>query len=464
MSNSQFDPYKKIAEAAIAGAKTAAGFKANNASTKRGTVSSVSAKGGIQNPQSSALDKNYSAQSQNALDKYNTAQSQLEESRVRAKKEAGFNNTKLMKYMPSILKRQGLSGLGVSQSAVIAANNNYQTALTDIENDFQKNSADLLQNYNDAKLAYDTQYNSQKAQLEQAELDKQEAAKEKAEQKTAAEQSSNFENAWAIISADTTSTDFSELLAAYQGKVSDADYNTLVQLAASQVARNQAAIEEKSEADLKEDSLAAKNDTLSLVEILIAGEKYKEGLDYLESMKDVIGEDTYNIWKGYLEAEMGKNDEAEDVGLDSPGINQTGEGYENMTQEQKDERIISGKDLISYNGQSYRITGAVGDDKRILESADFASQIKEKGYKNGIFDANIKNGTTLEIALDWEDVIGQYSPVEPIKVTITYYNHEWYVSEHMGATDPLGVYRSMWYGQNQANGNDSLLNNVFNSR
>jgi hypothetical protein len=42
------------------------------------------------------------------------------------------------------------------------------------------------------------------------------------------------------------------------------------------------------------------------MEILIAGEKYKEALDYLESMRDVLGEDTYNVWKGYFEAEMGK--------------------------------------------------------------------------------------------------------------------------------------------------------------
>lgn len=408
------------------------------------------------NPVLDALNKNYALQTASLDKKYTAAQAELEASRLRGKKEASVNNTKLMKYLPSILKRQGLSGLGVSQTATISANNNFRKSLTDIEAAHSKSSAELLGNYADAKLAYDTEYNTKAAELQQKAIDDKNAAEEKQNAEAKAEMDANFKNAWSIISSDTESLDFTALLESYKGKVSDADYQTLVNLAASQVAENTAAKTDKETEKTDKTRDEARAEALMLVDILSQSEKYDEGLKYLETVKDVLGDVIYGIYKGYFESELGKIS-----GEDPPEEGQIKDAYSDMTENEIRELTLDGKYFVSHDGKDYQLKETLDrNSNEIVNNNDFKAQLSEMGFNNA-YDLNIPEGTTITIKCD-KDGSNSFRNGDPTKIpdevpnwlkgmympsthtlreyrnmetrTLTWYNGEWHISEDKGNT------------------------------
>ena len=584
--NNSLDAYKKYGAGAIAGAisagvATAIAATGKPTSTKPATsitsagsttpTGGTSASGGTSNPQMSALEKNYEMQSQNALSKYESASKELEKSRDRAVQNAGANNAKLMKYMPSILKRQGLSGLGVSQSAVINANNNFAGQLTEIEDNYQKNSADLLANYNDAKLAYDTQFNTQKAQLEQAALDKEEAERKELEAKEDAKKNEIAGNLEAMINGSAATTidelvselgitlgegqDFNAYVDSLGIDAHDASY--LKSLAAQKVSANLTAAGDKTKAELEAlfeenykmayDAIVNDSMTTDFSEYLgkfVAGENisesqlsnlmylaqsqaaknakelaspaeaeglarldeleyegdYKGALSYLEMIKGTISQGIYDSLKAYYETKIGDGDVEGGILPENP--NQTGAGYENMTQEQKDELITSGTDFLSINGRDYLFKEAVDKDSTYFtNNADFKSQLKDLGYNNHN-SANIPNGTIIsfraragghlsendlkilkvdakpysEMTAEEKALLSDYDSAFLTKlsqastVTLVRYNNQWYLAEDKGETmnqegnaaansDPFGVYKPYTVPQYASDSN--VLNSIF---
>lgn len=109
--------------------------------------------------------------------KYNTASAQLEQNRSSAQQRAAVSLAKLQKYLPQQLKAQGLSGLGVSQTAALRMMNNYNAQMGEIDRDFNAGASDLLANYSDGRVALENaaaqdalareQLNLQKYQIEE---------------------------------------------------------------------------------------------------------------------------------------------------------------------------------------------------------------------------------------------------------------------------------------------------------
>ena len=101
------------------------------------------------------LDKSYRAQ-----------QVQLDKAKREAQQSADVSYALLKKYLPVQNQMNGLSGLGVSESALIDANNNYVTQLGKIEQTHAADSAALLENYRtEQSAAADTAYNEAYAMI-----------------------------------------------------------------------------------------------------------------------------------------------------------------------------------------------------------------------------------------------------------------------------------------------------------
>ena len=94
----------------------------------------------------------------------------LDRNRGASQQMASINYEKLKKYLPVQLKAQGLSGLGMSESAMLEAGAKYANDMTDIENDYwtQKNirkNEIYDKNYENAPTIIDTSRFSDKDEM-----------------------------------------------------------------------------------------------------------------------------------------------------------------------------------------------------------------------------------------------------------------------------------------------------------
>lgn len=100
------------------------------------------------------------------LANYGTAQDALDKSKRQSQQNASITLDKLKKYLPSQIKAQGLGGLGVSESSMLQAYNNYNSEMGSIESGYQESKTNLDTNYNTNKNAYDTQYQQTQGDLD----------------------------------------------------------------------------------------------------------------------------------------------------------------------------------------------------------------------------------------------------------------------------------------------------------
>jgi len=102
------------------------------------------------------------------LENYGTAQSALDKNKRQSQQNASITLDKLKKYLPTQVKAQGLGGLGVSESTMLQAYNNYNSDMGAIESDYQDRKSDLETNYNTSKNSYDTSYQETQGRLDEA--------------------------------------------------------------------------------------------------------------------------------------------------------------------------------------------------------------------------------------------------------------------------------------------------------
>lgn len=104
--------------------------------------------------------------------KYSATQEQLERNKQSAQQRASVSLAKLQKYLPHMIKQQGLQGLGVSQTAALRANNSYNTQMGTIDRDYNTAASDLFANYADGKVALESAAASDRLAREQLDLQK----------------------------------------------------------------------------------------------------------------------------------------------------------------------------------------------------------------------------------------------------------------------------------------------------
>lgn len=292
---------------------------------------------------------------------YESRVSTLDKSKMQSQQNASITLDKLKKYLPTQIKAQGLGGLGVSESSLLNAYNSYSSDMGAIENDYQDRKSSLEEAYaqnnlqswetskdsvsgifdryktqfeNNQKQAYQDAYNTvsqssekdesailkyieqfrnrlsdsdfltltqqakQVAQANKQAYDKEQVAK------TEQSQNSAFENARTAIASATyyTQDDFDRFLEQYRGQVTESQFNALKLQAEGKLRDNLTA---KTESDRQNAFVVAQ----ATVEDLIAGEDYEKAKAYLDSNKDILGEQVYNSYMTNIESKLKKADD-----------------------------------------------------------------------------------------------------------------------------------------------------------
>ena len=429
----------------------------------------------------SRLDELYQAEIEKLQQNYGMSVESLDTSKRNSQQAASITLDKLKKYLPTQIKAQGLGGLGVSESSMLQAYNNYNNTMGEIEGDYNANRASLDASYNDSKSSLDTTHssgiadasleyqknqssldtnkNSALSELERAYLENKTnlgvAAGEQsqsifdkylADYRT--EQSELYNQALYALESSGYSTEeeLTSFLNQYRGVLSNENLQTLEQTAKGIVAQNaeqkRLEAEQKAEADRQQAYQAiVTNIDYMLVDPsnfndngVLTEEGKNRMLQYIESNKSALGEQTYNAYKSQIES-MKVYTEADR------------QKEEAEAQAEKDKRIITGQESIEYDGRYYQLQSQLDKNaNQIKRNNDFKDKLKALGYSDP-FDPNIPNGTTIKSTVDnrgsndfnfWDD-IGAFF-LSPLgagawdswgnwnEITMTYYNGNWYLS------------------------------------
>lgn len=429
----------------------------------------------------SRLDELYQAEIEKLQQNYGMSVDSLDTSKRNSQQAASITLDKLKKYLPTQIKAQGLGGLGVSESSMLQAYNEYNNRMGEIEGSYNANRASLDASYNDSKSALDTtrssgvsdaslEYqknqsaldtnrNSALSELERAYLENRTnlgvAAGEQSQSifdkylaDYKAEQSELYNQALYALESSGYSTEeeLTSFLNQYRGVLNNENLQTLEQTAKGIVAQNaeqkRLEAEQKAEADRQQAYQAiVTNIDYMLVDPsnfndngVLTEEGKNRMLQYIESNRSALGEQTYNAYKSQIES-MKVYTEADR------------QKEEAEAQAEKDKRIITGQESIEYGGRYYQLQSQLDKDaNQIKRNNDFKDKLKALGYSDP-FDPNIPNGTTIKSNVDnrgsndfnfWDD-IGAFL-LSPLgagawdswgnwnEIYMTYYNGNWYLS------------------------------------
>lgn len=287
-----------------------------------------------------SLYDTYRKDQQRRID-YESRVSALDKSKMQSQQNASVTLDKLKKYIPTQIKAQGLGGLGVSESSLLNAYNNYSSDMGAIENDYQDRKSSLEEAYaqdnlqswqtskdsvsgifdgyksafeNNQKQAYQDAYNTvsqstetnesailkyieqfrnrlsdsdfltltqqakQVAQSNKQAYDKEQVAK------TEQSQNSAFENARTAIASATyyTQDDFDRFLEQYRGQVTESQFNALKLQADGKLRDNLKEKEEQDKADTYSEIYGTAKE-------YIDKQDYDNAIKYLEANKELLG-------------------------------------------------------------------------------------------------------------------------------------------------------------------------------
>lgn len=456
------------------------------------------------NTQKDSLVGEYNKNQAELLKNYQSSASSLEKSKNQSLQSASITYDKLKKYLPTQIKAQGLGGLGVSESTMLQAHNNYAAQTGNIKNEYNANKTALEENYGTNKASLETAHENNIATLENQKLASDTERKTTLDQSLAdlltyynsdmqglktdvgaitqkffnqnkELQQGNYEDLASLISGDLKTEDLATFIQRIDSADIDDNQKALLKtLATNQVNNNittrqngiyenfKSTIEKNT--DLTTDNVYAKIDALDIddtqkdqlktladtqvkanqdkarenvkddVETDLdeyrlnssSKQEWQNALDYLEKNKDIIGSDRYNYWKGIFQ----------------PKYDAITKEEEETAQSEKEERILSGKEFISYGGSEYKILSKLDSNANELQNNNsFTEQLHKLGFTNP-YDENIPNGTTFYINRDsgGSDKVSFWDFVPIVHAWtisgtgthnwhITYYNGEWYHSE-----------------------------------
>lgn len=397
-------------------------------------------------------NKYYDEQLESMLGEYASSRDALDKSKRQQQQNASITLDKLKKYLPTQIKSQGLGGLGVSESTMLQAYNNYNNDMGAIESDYQANKTSLdvgennakntLENYRQDALQKIAEKYGAAADARKAEAGKTSESIFSAYEAQVREQLQQRISDIKSLIGTSTSTSAGELLnyvESLRGKINDDDFSAL-----QEIARYRA--DENLKAKQEEDRLNAINSIKDGLAKFDTYEDWEGALKYLEQNKSALGDKEYDSlisqYTGW--AEKAKTEKAE---------------ADKAAQEEKDKRIITGQEAFEYNGKYYQIGSRLDNNaNEIKHNNDFKDQLKALGFTDP-FDKNIPNGTTLTVKSDaygsnevnWKDFVGGvditdwrnwvpgyniYNMVnnwaELETRTLTYYNGQWYSSSEVG--------------------------------
>ena len=272
---------------------------------------------------------------------YKTTGEALDKSKRQSQQNASITLDKLKKYLPTQIKAQGLGGLGVSESTMLKAYNNYNSDMGAIESDYQQNKSTLETNYQDNKRGIESDrdsainsannaynnteasYGESKAQalsdLERAYRSDNQNAWETAKgnatgifdrykQKYEEAQKEAYQDAYATVSqsAETNEQNILNYIEQFRDKLSDNDFITLSQHA-KQIAQSNKQAADKETARKTEE---AQNSAFENARTAIASATYYTQDDFdrfLEQYRNQVTESQFNSLKLQADGKLRDN-------------------------------------------------------------------------------------------------------------------------------------------------------------
>ena len=434
----------------------------------------------------SNTNKYYDSQKNSLLANYSTNLNALDESKQRAQENASITLDKLKKYLPTQMKMQGLSGLGVSESSALQAYNNYMNEMGDISANYDKNKTTLdtektsaennLEKYRiDALTKINTEYDGyERTRAKEG----GEAALDAYLKGVETEQGNNFAGAKTYIES-YSGTDAGELenyINTYSGKVSASQLENLKALGRSQVATN---VKIKEEEEQGNNFAAAKvyiesysgTDAGELENYIINTYSGKVSNSQLENLKasgrSQVAKNVENANKIAAEEKdlvleytiIPRLDEFEANGEWDKALSYLEENKDNFTnqreyeakhnfitdkieEKKKEDEIKKNEEAVILGNTNFYAPGDENhmyfidtsrnhDNKYITQTKEFKEALNAKGLTN---DSNIPNGTTLEYTVK-TSAMGSGSLSMPM--CVSYFNGKWYhsykreISEHL---------------------------------
>ncbi|MEG1662470.1 MAG: hypothetical protein RR338_00635 [Clostridia bacterium] len=362
----------------------------------------------------STLDKistQYDADSKLLLDRYGSINEALDKSKSNSQQSASITFDKLKKYLPTQIKAQGLSGLGVSESTMLQAHNSYNNEMGQIESNYNTQKSSIDSNYNENKASYDSTYNNTTADIN--------AEKER----RLAELLNNYSQKQAEYKVGAGADS--------QG-IFDA-YRTNNEAKQEQLRREKEQLRQEALKKAEEDRLAAQPLVEATIEQYISQERFDDARAYAESNKGTLGENWYKAYITGMEADIKEKENSD----------------KKINQENTDTKILEGKEYVSYNGANYQIKSQLNvNSNEINRNNDFKKQLQNAFGTSNPYDSKIPNGTTFAVKADnrgsndfnwWDDVgAALFSPLAAgawdswgnlNTVYMTYYNGNWYKSD-----------------------------------
>ena len=382
-------------------------------------------------------NKFYDEQKDMLLSLYAGTQKKLDDEKKNSQQAASITYDKLKKYLPTQIKAQGLGGLGVSESTMLQAQNNYVNQMGNIGSEYSANTAEL-----------ESKKTSALSELENYRADTLDGIQNK-EWQTA------YENA--TVSIDNSGIFDQEQMTSFveqfRGKVSDSQFNALLARGESvatankqyrdDIAEDEAKQQQKEEAAKEETKKQeAQDEIVSFLTTNYEGiEDWAGGLAYLEANEGAfVNKELYNNLHSAYSSKLTAQQEAE------------AKAEAEAKQAEYDKNVLEGKQYVRSSvvvwsdsdgaekstsfSANYQITGEASSDD--INSSEFKAGLNALGA-SGPSSSNLKNGTVIEVTQDsgweWFDSVYNYTlglilpkgnAVPSVTTKFIYYNGKWY--------------------------------------
>lgn len=253
------------------------------------------------------IESDFQESSNKLLENYTAAKDTFENNKRQSQQNASITLDKLKKYLPTQIKAQGLGGLGVSESSMIQAHNNYSRNMGAIESEHAQKMSDLERAYGESVGNLENEKNSLLYYADKDEngnLLVNNTLNEYSEKRDK-EFDENYDRAYETI-INSGIKDESEMLAfieQFRNTVDPSDWDSLV-AEAKTVAGNNLKNSYPAQMTLVQDGLTRMqidptNYTSDKTKLTEKGRQ--KMLDYIEENRSLIGEDFYKALKSDIE-------------------------------------------------------------------------------------------------------------------------------------------------------------------
>lgn len=193
------------------------------------------------------LDKYYNLGKEQVEQNYGQSIESLDTSKRNSQQAASITLDKLKKYLPTQIKAQGLGGLGVSESSMLQAYNDYNNRMGAIESDYNATKSTLEANRNATLADLESNYLQETGNLQTGALKNTQDILHQYLTDYKAEQSELYNNALSAVmnSGYTTEQEILSYIDQFKGQLSSENIATLQQHAKGIASRNLKAQQEE---------------------------------------------------------------------------------------------------------------------------------------------------------------------------------------------------------------------------